>query len=62
MASFRAGDPLSSIAAAANMSSYGMLRLLCSRVADQAEEQRSRGYPGSMLCNGSCPLAGARAL
>ena len=42
LASFLAGDPLSSIAASANMDSYSMLRLLGSRVADRAEQQRSK--------------------
>ncbi|MGY2743438.1 TY-Chap domain-containing protein [Arthrobacter sp. UYCu723] len=53
MASFRAGDPLSSIAAAANMHSYQMLRLLCSRVADRAEEQRSKAIRDRCYATGA---------
>jgi hypothetical protein len=40
--SFLAGDPLRCIADAAKMSSWEILRILGSRVADRGEEQRSR--------------------
>jgi hypothetical protein len=36
------GDPLRSIAAAANLGSYQVLRLLSSRIADRGEMERSR--------------------
>lgn len=39
---YLAGDPLRSIAAAANLSSYQTLRLLSSRIADRGEIERSR--------------------
>lgn len=42
MTSFLAGDPLRCIAAALDMDSYQLLRLLSTRVADKGEEQRSR--------------------
>ncbi|MEV5053666.1 TY-Chap domain-containing protein [Arthrobacter sp. LAR12-1-1.1] len=53
MASFLAGDPLRSIAAAANMSSYGMLRLLGSRVADRAEKTRSKAIRDRCIATGA---------
>ena len=42
VASYLAGDPLRCIAAALQMESYQVLRLLSTRVADNGEEQRSK--------------------
>ncbi|MBT2554482.1 hypothetical protein [Arthrobacter sp. ISL-5] len=53
LSSFLAGDPLSSIAAAANMDSHGMLLLLSSRVADRAEEQRARAIRDRCFATGA---------
>lgn len=53
MASFLAGDPLSTIAASADMDSYGMLILLGSRVADRAEEQRSSAIRDRCIATGA---------
>jgi hypothetical protein len=53
MESFLAGDPLRSIAAAANMDSYRMLHLLGSRVADRAEQQRSKAIRDRCIATGA---------
>ncbi|MCI0143168.1 hypothetical protein KNN17_16505 [Arthrobacter bambusae] len=47
--SFLAGDPLLTIASAANLRSYKTLDLLSSRVADRAEAERTRSL--RMRCN-----------
>lgn len=42
VASYLAGDPLRCIAASLQMDSYQVLRLLCTRIADNGEKQRSK--------------------
>ena len=58
--SFLAGDPLRCIADAAKMSSWELLHILGSRVADRGEERRSRALRNRCNAATGSPLPGAR--